>query len=420
MIDYAKEDKNVCIDCQTRLGAILNTDNFSDDEIHLLDKPKRIITFTVPVKMDTGEVKAFNAYRVQYNDARGPGKGGIRFHPDVEIEEVKNLAFLMALKCALVNIPFGGAKGGIEVDPRKLSKSELERLSRSFIREIHPFIGERIDVPAPDVNTNAEIMGWMVDEYAKINGAFVPGVITGKPLALGGSKGRTEATALGGAFVLKAYLEKNGEGVKDKTVAVQGFGNVGSNIASILHGWGAKVVAVSDAEKSIYKEGGLDIPSLINSETPGMLPKKIDADTISSNDLLTLGVDVLIPAAISHQIHKDNVNDIKAGLILEMANDPITTDADAVLEKRGVVVIPDVLANAGGVMVSYFEWTQNSSNDYWSVERVNSELETRIVSAVHDVIDGCSKKEHCSLRTKSYLLAVQRIIDAERARGRLA
>ena len=419
MIDYAKEDKNVCIDCQTRLSSILNPENFSDPEISLLEKPRRIITFIIPVKMDSGEIQTFNAYRVQYSDARGPGKGGIRFHPDVEIEEVKNLAFLMALKCSLVNIPFGGAKGGVEVDPRKLSKNELERLSRDFIREIHPFIGKRVDVPAPDVNTSAEVMGWMVDEYAKINGSFIPGVITGKPLSLGGSKGRTEATALGGAFVLKAYLEKIGEKVEGKTIAIQGFGNVGSNMARILHEWGAKVVSVSDAEKSIYKEDGLDIPSLLNTETPGMLPSKVDAEIISSEELLTLDVDVLIPAAISHQIHKGNVQDVKAGLILEMANDPITTDADVVLEEREIVVIPDVLANAGGVMVSYFEWTQNSSNDYWSVERVNSELETRIVSAVHDVLDDCTKKEHCSLRTKSYLLAVKRIIEAERARGRL-
>ena len=420
MIDYAKEDKNVCYDCQTRLSFILNPDNFSGEEIQLLAKPKRIITFTVPVKMDSGEIHTFNAYRVQYSDARGPGKGGIRFHPDVEIEEVKNLAFLMALKCSLVNIPFGGAKGGVEVDPRKLSKNELERLSRGFVREIHPFIGERIDVPAPDVNTNAEVMGWMVDEYAKIQGKFIPGVITGKPLALGGSKGRAEATALGGAFVLKAYLEKIGEKVEGKTAAIQGFGNVGSNMARILHEWGAKVVAVSDAEKSIYKKDGLDIPSLLNTETPGMLPAEVDAGVISSEELLTLDVDVLIPAAISHQIHKDNVQDIKTKLILEMANDPITTDADLVLEEREIVVIPDVLANAGGVMVSYFEWTQNSSNDYWSVERVNSELEARIVAAVHDVLDDCSVKKHCSLRTKSYLLAVKRIIEAERARGRLA
>jgi len=419
MIDYAKEDKNVCIDCQTRLSSILNTDNFSDDEIHLLDKPKRIITFTVPVKMDSGNVKTFNAYRVQYNDARGPGKGGLRFHPEVELEEVKNLAFLMALKCALVNIPFGGAKGGIEVDPKELSKTELERLSRGFIREIHPFIGERVDVPAPDVNTNAEVMGWMVDEYAKIKGSFIPGIITGKPLELGGSKGRTEATALGGAFVLKAYLEKTETKVEGKTVAIQGFGNVGSNIAKILHEWGAKVVAVSDSKQSLHNPEGFDIPKLLESGASGTLSDDTGATVISSQELLTLDVDVLIPAAISHQINKDNVDDVKADLILEMANDPITTEADAVLEKREVVVIPDVLANAGGVMVSYFEWVQNSSNDYWSVDKVNSELETRIVSALYDVLADCKGDKYYSLRTKSYLLAVQRIIEAERTRGRL-
>ncbi len=422
MINQTKEDKNICIDCKTRLGKILNTDNFTKEEIHLLDKPKRTVTFTVPVKMDSGETKIFDGYRVLFNDARGPGKGGIRFHPEVEVEEVKNLAFLMALKCSLVNIPFGGAKGGVAVDPKNFSKGEYEKLSRNTIRILHPFIGERIDIPAPDINTNSEVMGWMVDEYAKIKGEFIPGIVTGKPLALGGSKGRTEATALGGAHVLKAYLERNSKTIEGITVAVQGFGNVGSYIVKILDEWGAKVVAVSDAKKAVYKTEGIDVKSLLLSDTNGVLPEEINAEIISNNELLTLDVDVLIPAAISHQIHMENVNDIKAKHILEMANDPITTDADIVLEERGVGVIPDILANAGGVMVSYFEWIQNSSNDYWSLEKVHTELEERIVASTHDVLDACADEsgKNCSLRTQSYILSIKRIIEAERLRGRLS
>lgn len=418
MVNQVIEDKNICVDCQYRLGAILQSDNYSEAEIHLLDKPKRTLSFTVPLTMDSGEVKVFNAHRVLYNDARGPGKGGIRFHQEVDLEEVKNLAFLMALKCALVDIPFGGAKGGIEVDPRELSKGEIERLSRSFIREIHPFIGERTDVPAPDVNTNATIMGYMVDEYAKINGKFIPGVITGKPLSLGGSKGRTEATSLGGAHVLKTYFEHIGADVVGKTVAIQGFGNVGSNIAKILHDWGAKVVAVSDSKRAIYKDDGLDVPALLAGDTPGMLPESVKATEISNAELLTLDVDVLIPAAISHQITAQNAKDVKAKVILEMANDPITTDADPLLQQRDVVVIPDIMANAGGVMVSYFEWSQNSSNDYWSLDKVYNELETRITNSFKGVLDHAGGSL-TSLRTDSYRLAIDRIIEAERARGRL-
>jgi glutamate dehydrogenase/leucine dehydrogenase len=418
MLDQIREDKHVCVDCRTRLRTILNTEHYSEAEIRLLDKPKRTLTFTVPVKMDSGEVKVFNAYRVLYSDARGPGKGGIRFHPEVHLEEVKNLSFLMALKCALVDIPFGGAKGGVEIDPGTLSSGELERLSRSYIRELHQYIGERVDVPAPDVNTNATIMGYMVDEYAMIKGQFVPGVITGKPLSLGGSLGRTEATSLGGAHVLKSYLAHVGKEVEGMTVAIQGFGNVGSNMARILHEWGMKVVAVSDANKAIYNEGGLDIAALLNDGNPGILPEVNGTEIISNADLLTLDVDLLIPAAISHQITSKNAASIKAGIILEMANDPITTDADPLLTEQGIVVIPDIIANAGGVMVSYFEWIQNSSNDYWSLDKVHTELEHRITTAFKIMLDR-NHDSLTSLRSGGYKLAIDRIIEAERARGRL-
>lgn len=418
MINHVREDKNICIDCQTRLQSILTPEHYSDAEIHLLDKPKRVLTFAVPVKLDSGEVQVFNAFRVLYSDARGPGKGGIRFHPEVNLEEVKNLSFLMALKCALVEIPFGGAKGGVEVDPKTLSAAEVERLSRSYVREIHQFIGERVDIPAPDVNTNAAIMGYMVDEYAKLHGSFVPGVITGKPLALGGSRGRNEATSLGGAYVLRTYLAHIGESVQGKTVAIQGFGNVGSNIARILHDWGAQVVAVSDARRAVYCAHGLDIPRLIEQGLEEVLQSDQNVTEITNQELLTTAVDVLIPAAISHQITTDNAGDVEAGVILEMANDPVTTDADSILQAAGKVVIPDIMANAGGVMVSYFEWVQNSSNDYWSLERVHAELEERMTAACKRVLE-MSDATPASLRADSYRLAIRRIIEAERARGRL-
>jgi len=418
MINQIHEDKNICIDCQKRLSSILTTEHYSEAEIHLLDKPKRMLTFTVPVKMDSGEVQVFNAFRVLYNDARGPGKGGIRFHQEVDLEEVKNLAFLMALKCSLVDIPFGGAKGGIEVDPSTLSAGEIERMSRSYIREIHQFIGERVDVPAPDVNTNATVMGYMVDEYAKIKGQFVPGVITGKPLSLGGSNGRTEATSLGGAHVLKTYLKHINKDVQGIRVAIQGFGNVGSHLAKILHDWGAIVVAVSDAKRAVYNENGLDISAFVDDEKSGAIPETHGATEITNAELLTLDVDVLIPAAISHQITAQNASEIQAGIILEMANDPITTDADPLLQEQGIVVIPDIIANAGGVMVSYFEWIQNSSNDYWTLEKVHGELERRITHAFATILEH-SNISFTSLRADGYRLAIDRIIEAERVRGRL-
>ncbi|MEZ4103831.1 MAG: Glu/Leu/Phe/Val dehydrogenase [Candidatus Paceibacterota bacterium] len=412
------EDNNICGDCRQRLNKILTTDQYSEAEIDLLHRPKRTLTFAVPIRMDSGEVKTFNAYRVLYNDALGPGKGGIRFHSDVHLQEVKNLAFLMALKCSLVNIPFGGAKGGVEVDPRTLTRNEVERLSRSFIREVHPFIGERTDIPAPDVNTNSTIMGYMADEYAKIRGYFVPGIITGKSVLLGGSAGRTEATSLGGAYILKTYLEHIRKDIKNTTVAVQGFGNVGLHVVKILYEWGAKVVAVSDSKKGIYNQNGLDIETLLKSEKIGALPEGYKAKEITNEELLLLDVDVLVPAAISHQITNNNAREIKARVILELANDPITAEADEVLEDNGVVIIPDIIANAGGVMVSYFEWIQNSTNDYWTIEKVYSELESRLVMAFKKVIQE-SNQDLTDLRKQSYRLAINRIIEAEKGRGRL-
>ena len=416
-----KTDKNICIDCNTRLNALLSGMNFAESELEILQRPKRVFTFTVPLVCDSGEIKLFNGYRVQYNDALGPTKGGLRFHPEVNLEEVKNLAFLMALKSALVGIPFGGAKGGIEVDVRELSGGELERLSRSFIRETHAFIGERVDIPAPDVNTDERIMGYMVDEYSKIKGEFIPGVVTGKPIVLGGSLGRTEATALGGSYVLNKYLETIKKEPKDTSVVIQGFGNVGSNMARILHDNGFKILAVSDVNGAIYNKKGLDIKEIFSMQTEnGVIPNVKKVDKLTNEEMLELDCDVLIPAALSHQITAENAGNIKAEIILEMANEPISTNADPILHEKDILVIPDILANAGGVIVSYFEWVQNTSNDYWSKEKVYEELESRIIEALSLLLEKYNKmdKEE-DLRSVAYSIALEKILKAEKFRGRL-
>ncbi len=420
MTKINKDDANVCIDCDARLGEIESTEAFSAAELELLDRPQRVFTFAIPIRMDSGEVKIFNAYRVQYNDALGPTKGGIRYHPHVDLEEVKTLAFLMTLKTALLEVPFGGAKGGIEVDPSNLSERELERLTRGFVRGAHKLIGPHTDIPAPDVNTNAQVMAWFVDEYAKIVGHFEPGVVTGKPLELGGSEGREKATALGGAFVLEHYRKDSlNKESKDLTVAIQGFGNVGGHMAQILSDWGYKVVAVSDAYCAVYNKDGLDIEALKdwkkdNNQCGGFT----GGEEIKGEDLLTTDVDILIPAALANQITKENAEDVKASVILEMANAPVTKEADAVLKKCGVIVIPDILANAGGVVVSYFEWVQNASNDYWSEEEVNKQLEKKLLNTC-DKVAKRVKKQDKTARTVRYELAIGRVLGAERLRGNL-
>ena len=415
-----KDDKNMCIDCTTRIDKLLADMDFAEGEMELLKRPKRVLSFTVPVVMDSGDVETFNGYRVQYNDALGPTKGGLRFHPEVNLEEVKTLAFLMALKCALVDVPFGGGKGGVEVDPKKLSRGELERTTRSLTRELHTFIGEQTDIPAPDVNTNEQVMAWIVDEYSKIQGRSTPGVVTGKPILLGGSEGRKEATALGGAYVLRKYFEHTKTDLKDTKVAIQGFGNVGSYMAEILHSWGMRIVAISGSKHALYSEDGLDIPALLETAKDSSLPESFsNATTITNKELLELDVDLLVPAAISHQITSENAGRIQADTIIEMANDPIDPEADEQLLERGITVIPDILANAGGVVVSYFEWMQNLSSDHWILEKVRRKLEAYMTTALLDVLTECKKHSICDLRKAAYTIALRKIIEAEKLRGRL-
>lgn len=413
-------DANVCINCRERLEELPQNISLTPSEFALLNRPQRTLSFAVPVRMDDGSVEVFNAYRVQYNNALGPTKGGIRYHQDVDLEEVRTLAFLMALKTSLAGIPFGGAKGGIQVDPRNLSSGELERLTRGFVRAAHTFIGPRIDIPAPDVNTNAQTMTWIVDEYARIAGSFEPGVVTGKPLELGGSAGREEATSLGGVYVLDQYREDQGWKREDVTVAVQGFGNVGRNIARILSEWGYTVVAVSDVSGALYDENGLAIDGLCSEKEGGceLHAAQSEAQRITNDELLTLDVDILIPAALSDQITQENASNVRANVILEMANAPVNKEADDILEKKGVTVLPDILSNAGGVIVSYFEWSQNASNDYWKIDVVHEKLKEKMTDAYTRVRDRAKREGH-DLRTASYEEAVERILKAERLRGNL-
>jgi len=418
--------ENVFENALIQLGRVADLIKLDKTYLEILSKPEREINVNFPVKMDDGKVKMFQGFRMQYNSARGPYKGGIRFHQEVSDYEVKALSFWMAMKCAVVNIPLGGGKGGVIVDPKKLSKKELENLSRSYVRAIFDCIGPNKDIPAPDVNTTPEIMAWMSDEYRKLkvkslkskvaskkskikDAEWLP-TFTGKPIKKGGSLGRTEATALGGYFVLCEALKKI-KTDKNVTVAVQGVGNVGYNIAQILASDERFcVVAVSDSRSGVYNKDGIDLKKVMQQkEKTGSVSGLTDTKKITNSELLELDVDVLVPAAIENQITADNANRIKANIILEMANGPTTPDADKILHKNKKVVIPDILANAGGVTVSYFEWLQNMDSKYWSLEEVNTKLAKTMKKSFADVWKEASKHK-VDLRMGADALAVERII----------
>jgi glutamate dehydrogenase/leucine dehydrogenase len=411
------EKDNVCINCFNMLDKVAGIMKLNKAEIDILIKPKRTFTFSFPVIMDDGDTKIFTGYRIQFNNSRGPTKGGIRFHPEVDLEDVKTLAFLMTLKCAVTNLPFGGAKGGIVVDSKKLSKGELERLSRSYIRELYRFIGPDTDIPAPDVNTNPEIMSWMLDEYEEVTGKHAPGFITGKPIELGGSYLRDISTSLGGVFVLREILKEREMKPKDTKVIVQGFGNVGMNIAKLLYEEGYKIVAVSDSRAGIYNEEGLDIIKIVEHKSNKKTLEGFERlKNVSNEEILELECDVLIPAALEDQITNENADKLNAKIVLEMANRPVTPEADKILEKKGILVVPDILANAGGVVVSYFEWVQNSMNYYWTREEVYKKLEEQMITATKDVEKAC-KSFKCSMRDALYISAINKVLRAERLRG---
>jgi len=383
-----------------------------------LEYPERILQFSFPVVMDNGTTKIFEGYRVQYSSARGPYKGGIRFHPKVNLDEVKALAFWMAVKCAVAGIPLGGGKGGVAVDPKTLSKGELERLTRAFTRKLVPFIGPEQDVPAPDVNTTPEIMAWMADEYARVLGRLVPGVVTGKPLNSGGSQGRTEATAQGGIYVLLELLAKLKLQPKKITMAVQGMGNVGGIMAQLASQAGIKVVAMSDSSGGIYNPQGLNVTAVEKyKKEKGSLKDFPGAQNITNAKLLELPVVVLVPAALENQITKDNAGCIKAKVVFEMANGPTTPEADVKLANKGVVVVPDVLANSGGVTVSYFELVQNLQQYYWTEGEVLKKLEPIIVQAFKQIWQRAEQLK-VPLRTAAFVIALERIGQAMEAKGK--
>lgn len=383
-----------------------------------LEEPDRIITTSLPIKRDSGAIETFTGYRVQHNNVLGPYKGGIRYHPHVSMDEVKALAFWMTMKCAVVNVPFGGGKGGITVDPKKLSEIELEALTKTFTKRLAHTIGPTIDVPAPDVNTNPKIMRWLVEEYSRIVKKKSPAVVTGKPVEEGGSLGRKEATGLGGYYVLMHTLKKLGKNPKGMTVAIQGFGNVGYHAAHFLNIEGMRIIAVSDSKEGIFVEKGLSPQKTLDcKKEKGMLSgcycigsvcDMKNGRQISNQDLLTLPIDVLVPAALENVITRENANQVQAKIVLELANGPVTNEADEILEKKGVVVIPDILANAGGVCVSYFEWKQNMEEESWTKETVYARLKKVMEDATDDVF-SMQKKNASSLRDAAYMVALDRI-----------
>ena len=396
------------------------------EAIERLKHPKLIIQVSIPVRMDDGSLRVFEGYRVRHDDTRGPGKGGLRFHPQVDLSEVKALAFWMTCKCAVVGIPYGGAKGGVVVNPKELSHLELERLSRGFIKEIADFIGPETDIPAPDVYTNPMIMGWMMDEYSDITRRRTPAVITGKPIPLGGSLGRDDATGRGAYYCIKELEAQRGWNPPEIRVAVQGFGNAGQHVARLLHGDGYKIVAASDSTGAIFSNAGFDIPSLIYGKQQtrklkavycnGALCETVEAETLTNDALLELDVDILVPAALENQITAENVDRIKAPVIVEVANGPTTSEADRVLRQKDVLVIPDILANAGGVTVSYFEWVQNKAGYYWQVEEVQTKLQTIMAREFHAVYDKM-EEHNIDMRTAAYAHALRRIAEAIESQG---
>jgi len=383
----------------------------------VLREPRRELTVHFPVKMDDGRVQVYTGFRVQHNLGRGPAKGGIRYHQDVTLDEVKALAMWMTWKCAVVSIPFGGGKGGVIVDPKKLSMKEVEALTRRFTTEIEVLIGPERDIPAPDVNTNAQIMAWMMDTYSMHAGHTVPGVVTGKPISLGGSEGRNEATARGTVYCVIEAANHLGVDLAGQRIVVQGFGNAGSIAARLIVAEGANVVAVSDSSGGIHRAEGLDIERVIawkaEHGTVVGFPGSVD---VSNTEILELDCDILIPAALENQITSRNAPRIKARIVAEAANGPTTPDADAILHDRGIFLIPDILCNAGGVTVSYFEWVQDLNRDHWSESEVNTKLREIIVKAFNEVLSR-SKREDVGMRLAAYLLAVQRVADATAMRG---
>jgi len=419
--DSGDESNRLFSEARNRLNKAITYFPISPDVEEQLKYPKSSLAVSVVIRMDNGSRRAFKGFRVRYDDSRGPSKGGIRYHPNVTLDEVMALAFWMTFKCAVVGIPYGGAKGGICVDTKDLSKKELERLSRTYIEMIADMIGPEVDIPAPDMYTNEMVMGWMSDQYNRIKRGKFPGVITGKPLSLGGSLGRTDATGRGGVYVLRRLEESLQLTPEKTTVALQGFGNVGYYCAQLLHEAGYKIVAISNSEGGIYDPDGIDPKPLkvweqSHKDVLAGGPTMGTSRVIANDEILKLPVDVLIPAALENQITTRNAHEIQARIILELANGPVTTAADAILAERDILVIPDILANAGGVTVSYFEWVQNQTGFYWELEEVQEKLKNIMEKATISVWN--TMKEHqCDMRTAAYIEALKKLSEAIEAHG---
>jgi glutamate dehydrogenase len=412
-----KEEKyDVLTATQIVIHRALEKLGYPEEVYELLKEPVRMLTVRIPVRMDDGTVKIFTGYRAQHNDAVGPTKGGVRFHPNVTEREVKALSIWMSLKCGIVDLPYGGGKGGIVCDPRTMSFRELERLSRGYVRAISQIVGPTKDIPAPDVFTNSQIMAWMMDEYSRIDEFNSPGFITGKPLVLGGSHGRETATAKGVTICIREAAKKRGIDLKGARVVIQGFGNAGSFLAKFMHDAGAKVIGISDVYGGLYDPNGLDIDYLLERRDSFGTVTKLFKNTITNKELLELDCDILVPAAIENQITKENAPNIKASIVVEAANGPTTLEATEILTERGILLVPDVLASAGGVTVSYFEWVQNNQGYYWTEEEVEERLEKVMVKAFNNVYE-MAQTRRVDMRLAAYMVGVRKMAEACRFRG---
>jgi glutamate dehydrogenase len=411
-----EESLNLLTSTQVVINEALSKLGYNQEMYELLKEPLRMLTVRIPVRMDDGSVKIYTGYRAQHNDAVGPTKGGVRFHPEVDEVEVKALSMWMSLKCGIVDLPYGGGKGGIICDPRTMSMSELERLSRGYVRAISQIVGPTKDIPAPDVYTNSQIMAWMMDEYSILRENDSPGFITGKPIVLGGSQGREKATAQGVVICIEEAAKKRGIEIKGARVIVQGFGNAGSFLAKFMHDAGAKVIGISDAYGALYNPDGLDIDYLLDRRDSFGTVTNLFENTITNAELLELDCDILVPAAISNQITVKNAHNIKATIIVEAANGPTTLEATKILTERGILIVPDVLASSGGVTVSYFEWVQNNQGYYWSEEEVNEKLQKVLVKSFNNVYDTAQQR-NVNMRLAAYMVGVRKMSEAARYRG---
>ena len=409
MIDILKSTQTVIHQALEKLG-------YPNEVFELLKEPLRMLTVKIPVRMDDGSTQVFTGYRAQHNDAVGPTKGGIRFHPNITEKEVKALSIWMSLKCGIVDLPFGGAKGGIACDPRNMSFRELERLSRGYVRAISQIVGPTKDIPAPDVFSNSQIMSWMLDEYNAINESNSPGFITGKPIVLGGSHGRETAAAKGVTICIREAAKKKDIDIKGAKVIIQGFGNAASFLAKFLHDAGAVIIGISDAYGALYDPDGLDIVYLLDRRDSFGTVTKLFNHTMTNQELLEKECDILVPAAIESQITEKNAHHIRAKMIVEAANGPITSQATQILNDRGVLLVPDLLASAGGVTVSYFEWVQNNQGYFWSEEEVNEKLEVVMIKAFNRIVE-ISQNRNVDMRLAAYMAGVQKMAEAARFRG---